>query len=109
MSKLDFTFSFPLNNGKIPLGELIISGTCWQGEVGSVDCYQMEPYGFDINKVSYREDARVNAHDVTGLYEYLLSGTLDGAQAFEEATAQHVESVLSGAFKVTLYEPKIAA
>lgn len=85
-----FTFAYPLNVGRENKGELTISGKCWQCASGDQDGYASEPYGFDIDKVTYTEQYGLNGKDVTGLYEYLLQMTTDGANNFENAAIAHI-------------------
>lgn len=97
-----FEYIFPLIENKQLLGELTISGNCWECEAGNADGFLMEPFGFDIVRVGYRTASAISLQtaDVTGLYEYLLSNTLDGVQNFEDATVQHVAG---------LYEYRVTA
>lgn len=88
-----FTFDFPLNNGKTPLGSLNISGKCWQCDEGSPEGYLYEPYGFEIDKVAYTATGSTIGSDVTDLYEYLITNTKNGAENFECATVQHVAGI----------------
>jgi hypothetical protein len=71
----------------------LISGTCWTCEPGDADGYAYEPFGFEVDKVEYQAQGKLKS-DVTGLYEYLLSNTKDGAENFENATIQHVAYLL---------------
>lgn len=88
--KKSFDFTFPLGENDL----LLIEGQCWACESGDKDGYGFEKFGFEIENVFYQPNDKVIL-EVTGLYDWLLSNTKDGAEQFENATIKHVAFVLN--------------